>query len=272
MDHTGMPVAQVKVGQAGKPADRIRAETAILQRVSSLGLAMAQIPKLIGHGARESWEALIEEHVADDKRLSRSIDAEFVTDLHVELHGLTALEGLLEKGRFWRRMVERLGRDSFRDSPSQLLEQALTVVSCHLGRKPISLGLAHRDIASWNFLVSPDKVTVIDWEMASDGCPPLVDLFHFLVFEPLALGNKTPERAIEDLGRAPTRPLLDSALHRLGSQDLSVPALVALYLVDRISVLREEQGLVPTSQRQDQVEKLIVALEYVLTLIRHEPC
>ena len=172
MDDNGKPIAYVKLGASGRAAERIRAETAILQRVSGLALRSVRTPKLIVPTSVGSWEALIEEHVASDgPASSATIDSEFVANLHVELHRSTAAQGLLVNGRFWQEMANRVRRGTSPDSTSQLLQQTLSVIGRQMQDRSISLGLAHRDIATWNFLTAVDRVTLIDWEMALDGAP-----------------------------------------------------------------------------------------------------
>ncbi|MCA9566013.1 MAG: phosphotransferase, partial [Myxococcales bacterium] len=99
----------------------------------------------------------------------------------------------------------------------------------------------HGDLSSWNLLGQPDgRLTVLDWETANPSGVPLLDVFHFLVFERILLGEKADTligRCLKDSS------VVGWARRCVGADRQTASALLVVYLVDLLRLFRASSEL-----------------------------
>lgn len=83
----------------------------------------------------------------------------------------------------------------------EMMKQIHTIFDELDEQTEIPTGIAHGDFTPWNMKATSQKLLIYDWELASDQCPLLYDLFHFVVQTGILIKRQSAvqiREAIED--------------------------------------------------------------------------
>jgi thymidylate kinase len=80
----------------------------------------------------------------------------------------------------------------------------------------IPTSLAHGDFTPWNMFVTETKISLIDWELASDKMPCLFDAFHF-IYQQSTLADRCGNAALQQkIQEAFTHPVAKEMIQQFG--------------------------------------------------------
>jgi aminoglycoside phosphotransferase (APT) family kinase protein len=252
---------------------RVRHEGAVLERLRGMRVGDVRVAELLGAFGRGAWQALALREEAGESPL---LDGDLVRRMgpFIEaLHGRDAVRGPVLAGAFGAALERRLHRlehgPARHASARASLGRAREGLHRELGTRELPLGWSHGDLAPWNILQGGAggsagvTYVVLDWEMASEGAPPLLDLLHLALFQPLQAQRLAPDGLGAHLSRVGAAELLANGLSKIGAGPGALGALVRLYLADRISRLLEDDLLGRDAKRGALIDRMCAALEAV---------
>lgn len=215
-------------------------EAATLERVRTLELQTAYVPKVLFYGEQGDSTLL----VTDTLKTSRTPSTTQFTPSHLafvlelaqkttDQHKDSASKQAAEfRARFnlIRSQVDRAWEKRLDDALKAL--EALTDLS-------VPTSLSHGDFTPWNTFLSNDRLYVFDWEYAENGRPLSNDIIHFIL-------NETKIRS------QPANEKLEVAMacltrHWTDIQKETVPSLLLIYLLTQ--TLRQIERPPSTNQR-----------------------
>lgn len=120
--------------------------------------------------------------------------------------------------------------------------------------KKMELGMMHRDFTPWNMFLEQRTLFVFDWEYASDGYPPMLDIFHFFIQTLIFGKRKTSTQIWEEYER--TLPQLEAWC--AVARGYQVEELFVCYLLDIIAlyILRSKEIM-----RKDESDLIVIRSE-----------
>lgn len=274
LDGRGRARLRFKVGSGPAPGVRVRHEGAVLERLRGLRAGDVRIAELLGAFSRGEWEALaLREEVGKSPLLGGEL-LRRLAPFTEALHARGAVRGPALEGAFGaalQRRLHRLEHGPARHAQArEALGRAREGLRRDLGGRELPLGWSHGDLAPWNILQGGTGggeagtcTVVLDWELASEGTPPLLDLLHLALFQPLQAHRLAPGGLGAHLSRLGARELFAEILSKNGATLGELGPLVRVYLTDRISRLLEDDLLGRDAKRGALIERMCEALEVV---------
>lgn len=97
---------------------------------------------------------------------------------------------------------DALNNEHFKKLPhSQTICDEMVILIEHLIQKNVSVptGLMHGDFTPWNMYVTPDGISLYDWEMSKQDMPLLFDLFHYTIQNSVLVRHQLTHQIEEEL-------------------------------------------------------------------------
>jgi hypothetical protein len=232
-------------------------EAATLERVHTLGLQTAYVPRVLFSGEHRDCTLL----VTDTLKTPRTPSTTRFTQAHrafvQELDQKTAEPHQVcasDIGGEFRARFSRI-RPQLEQTWSQRLDAAIGALETQTDLQ-LPACLSHGDFTPWNTFMSNGRLYVFDWEYAEQARPPSNDIIHFVLNQP-QVRNQPASAKIEAV-----RACLSQFSPRI--QKEAAPALLMIYLLTQ--TLRQIERLPGTAKHTtwDGADEIAAILDGVL--------
>jgi len=176
----GQPLFYAKVAVGAAADAMVEAESACLQRLSSIPELHGMVPLKLSEGQTPAGRPFFTTSVAPFLKSIASFEMQHEQFLTVLGHATAqwvnyadSLEFQFTKSALARLSVQ-LGAAVHAE-----LQSASDEILNNIGGLKLPAVLAHRDFAPWNIRWHATGIFVFDWEYAAEGANPLYDFFHF---------------------------------------------------------------------------------------------
>lgn len=180
IQENGSPAFYAKVAVGNAADAMVEAESACLQRLSSIAALNGMVPLRLSGGVTLAGRSFFTTSVAPFLKTSASLNIQheqFLYDLgHATVQWVSYADSLELK--FTKSALERLSIVLGAAAHAELHSVSEEVIS-EIGEVRLPTVLAHRDFSPWNIRCSASGIFVFDWEYAAEGANPLYDFFHF---------------------------------------------------------------------------------------------
>ena len=176
----GKPLFYAKVAVGAAADAMVEAESACLQRLSTIPELHGMVPLKLSEGQTPAGRSFFTTSVAPFLKSTTSFEmqhGQFLTALgHATAQWVNYADSL--EFQFTKSALARLS-DQLGAAVHAELQYASEEILSKIGGFKLPVVLAHRDFAPWNIRWHATGIFVFDWEYAAEGANPLYDFFHF---------------------------------------------------------------------------------------------
>lgn len=233
----GAPAFYAKVAVGAEADAMVEAESACLQRLSTIPTLNSMVPKKLSCGKTPAGRAFFITSVATFLNTTNQFEAPHQKFLCALGHATVQWVRYADSAEFQfaqsalARLRSVLGEDVYTE-----LKYATDELLSLIGELKLPTVLAHRDFSPWNIRSNNAEIFVFDWEYAAQGASPLYDFFHFHLIQQALSGQWlkafTPNYMHSLI--SPAQKYLQHAFPGVDWSPVIVKALLLAYLVDLI--------------------------------------
>jgi hypothetical protein len=222
----GQPVGYMKVGWNDLTRRLVRAEAAMLRRLTEAGPRAFTAPGLLHQGQWHGLDITISSALPHRlwRRGRRYAMPPVAVSREIAALGGVEVTALGESG-WWAELQRRLAPVR---QAAATLDATLERLEAQAATR-LAFGTWHGDWGPWNLRSTPDRLLVWDWERGGDGVPLGFDLLHF-GYQTALQGLGQPPATAAATARDRAAPLLAELGQQAGTEEL----LCDLYLLERL--------------------------------------
>lgn len=237
IEQHGAPVFYAKVAVGDEADAMVEAESACLQRLSTIPTLNGMVPKKLSCGKTPAGRAFFITSVAPFLKTTNQFEAPHQKFLCTLAHATVQWVRYADSAEFQfaQSALERL-RSVLGEAVYAELKCATHELLSQIGELKLPTVLAHRDFSPWNIRSNNTEIFVFDWEYAAEGASPLYDFFHFhLIQQALSRqGVKALSSNYMHSLISPAQQYLRKTFPELDWSPVIVKSLLLAYLVDLI--------------------------------------
>ena len=237
IEPNGIPAFYAKVAVGAEADAMVEAESACLQRLSTISTLNGMVPVKLSSGKTPAGRAFFITSVAPFLKTTKRFEAPHEKFLSTLAHATVQWVRYADSSefKFAQSALVRL-RSVLGEAVYAELKSALDELLNQIGELMLPTVLAHRDFSPWNIRANNAEIFVFDWEYAADGTSPLYDFFHFhLIQQALSQNGLKALTSNYMLSLiTPAQQYLRQTFPEVAWSPTFVKALLAAYLVDLI--------------------------------------
>lgn len=233
----GAPAFYAKVAVGAEADAMVEAESACLQRLSTIPTLNSMVPKKLSCGKSPAGRAFFMTSVAPFLKTTNQFEAPHQKFLCALAHATVQWVRYADSAEFLfaQSALARL-RSVLGEAVYAELKCATDELLSQIGELKLPTVLAHRDFSPWNIRSNNAEIFVFDWEYATEGASPLYDFFHFHLIQQALSRQWLKAFTPNDMHSliSPAQKYLQHAFPGVDWSPVIVKALLLAYLVDLI--------------------------------------
>lgn len=233
----GAPAFYAKVAVGAEADAMVEAESACLQRLSTIPTLNSMVPKKLSCGKTPAGRAFFITSVAPFLKTTNQFDAPHQKFLNSLGHATVQWVRYADSAEFQfaQSALVRL-RSVLGEAVYAELKSATDELMNQIGELALPTVLAHRDFSPWNIRSNNTEIFVFDWEYAAEGASPLYDFFHFHLIQQALSGQglKALSSSYMHSLISAAQQYLQQAFPEVDWSPVIVKSLLLAYLVDLI--------------------------------------